>query len=172
MSEIHPHVFLLAEYLAATPDYTDDTINEHLKSGGLNDKEVNALIRCIQVAWGRRAVAHTGAKSSDEYVIANAADEIVKRANFTHDPYFNNAIEQYENYASSEGCIRFARESAEYNAVQRSIAEGSDITTSTPLPQIVLVGEWTHESVLKVVDQLRASLHTPVAKSTPWWKFW
>lgn len=124
------------------------------------------------MAWGRRAVAHTDAKSSDAYVFANAAGEIVQRGNFTDEPYFNNAIEQYENYASSEGCIRFARESAEYNTVQHSIAESSDIATSTPLPQIVLVGEWMHESVLKVVDQLRAQLHTPVAKSTPWWKFW
>jgi hypothetical protein len=141
MPEFHSQVLSLAEFLSATPNYTDDSISEHLKSEGLSDKAIAVLKMRVQHAWGQQVVAHTGAKSWDEFVFANAAGEILRRGSFLKDPYFIGALELYARCSSYEGCIRFARESAQYNVVQRSIAEGKNVATSTPHPQIMLVDE-------------------------------
>lgn len=172
MPGIHSHVLSLAEFLSKNPNYSDDTINVYLSSLGLNDQEIFAITMCAQAAWGQRAVSHTGAKSSNEYVFANGAGEILRRGNFTNDAYFKSALELYDRYSPYEGCIRFARESATYNTVQNSIAGGHNVSTSTPLPQITFVDEFTAESLVKVIDKLRAPTSVPIAKAKTWWKFW
>ncbi|MFZ6873356.1 hypothetical protein ACO0LF_14980 [Undibacterium sp. Di27W] len=172
MPQIHPHVLLLAEFLSKNPGYSDDTINVYLNSAGLNDQEIFAITMCVQAAWGQRAVSHTGAKSSNEYVFANGAGEILRRGSFKNDAYFNSALELYDRYSPYEGCIRFARESAAYNTVQNSIASGHDVSTSTPLPQIAFVDEFTAEGLVKIIEKLRVQTSAPTVKAKAWWKFW
>lgn len=168
-------VACLAEIVVSRAEFSEHEIYQAMGTAGVPEPIADRAYKFTQIAWGRVFLDGMGVRSPPDFLCFNAEGDVAESGQLAEEPYFVAAMQLAKQHSQSPGFIRLALMSADVNAVNSLLNQGSkpeNLATSRAaffLEPPTAVGM---EKASRTLSQQFASTKTPAKRNKPWWRFW
>jgi hypothetical protein len=174
----------LADIVAPQHEFTQEDVFAAMTEAGVPDSLADRAYNFMQTAWARPVLADLGVQFSSEYVCFNASGEVVESGRLADEPCFAAASQLVRRYAGTPGFRRLALLSADIEAVNAALRQGSRPEGLVTAPAFVFLEAPTRrgmKNARRVIDEHVASLkrrgsreaqQAAIRPARPWWRFW
>jgi hypothetical protein len=115
----------LAEIITANPDLSDNEIYDAMVQAGVPNVLAGRAFKFTQIAWGRLSLSGMNIRFSPDYACLNAGGDIVETGLLDNESCYIIAKKLAGKYVDTPAYQRLALTSAEVNAVNNALKDGS-----------------------------------------------
>lgn len=174
-------VACLVDTLATRAEFTEDEVYTAMADAGIPAPVADRAYKFTQIAWGRVFLDGLGINFAPDYLCFNAAGEVIETGQLVEQPFFMAAMAAARRRPQPVGLPRFAQMSADVNAVNSALNNGSKPEDLVTGPSTLFMEAPTPAGLDRARRLLseRTSAASPSSGSDmreptkkPWWRLW
>ncbi len=175
-------VSLAAQIVAANPDLTDDELYDGLEAASVPPRLASRAVNFTQTAWGRVLLDGMGIGFSADYALFDADGNVLENGPIARERCFVAATRLCPRYQGTPAFQRLALSSADVNAVNNALQNGSSPENLVLLPPCIFAEpptdagwERAQQFMQNAASRIKPSAAkeaAPPEKGGTWWKFW